>query len=227
LAAQTSVAGGRLPILLSLACFMRRGSTMTAEIVRSAIGHVGVALREPEDFALAWQTGQRRYPWFVWLGLAATAVLGTTTYGMSMGLGGGGGRMLECGLLCTLAAGLAWAIPLPALYILNSMSGSRLPVGSTVLAALVTTSWGGLAMIASIPINWFFSVAIPFPPFLLLVNLVVFAGVGVAMMDVFGRVMEKLEPERGRLPVWWLLLVGAIGGELFYFFGLFHFVIAQ
>jgi hypothetical protein len=35
--------------------------------------------------------------------------------------------------------------------------------------------------------------------------------------------METLEPERGRLPVWWLVLVGAIGGELFYWFGLFNF----
>jgi hypothetical protein len=197
---------------------------MNATIVRSAIGHVGAALREPEAFAVAWQNDERRYPWFVWLGLVATAVLGTTAYGMSMGLLGGVGRVLECGFLCTLAAGLAWAISLPALYIVNSLSGSRLPVGSTVLAALVTTSWGGLAMLASIPINWFFTVAIPFAPFILLVNLVVFAGVGVAMMDVFGRVMEKLEPERGRTPVVWLLLVGAIGAELFYFFDLFRFV---
>jgi hypothetical protein len=45
------------------------------------------------------------------------------------------------------------------------------------------------------------------------------------MMDVFGRVMERLEPERGRSPVVWLLLVGAIGGELFYFFDLFDFVV--
>jgi hypothetical protein len=201
--------------------------TMSAHVVRSAIGHVAQALREPEEFALAWENEERRYPWFVWLGLMSTAVLGTTAYGMSMGLLGGVPRILECGLLCTLAAGLAWAIPLPALYILNSMSGSRLPVGSTVLAALVTTSWGGLAMLASIPINWFFTVAIPFAPFIFLVNLIVFAGVGVAMMDVFGRVMEKLEPARGRAPVVWLLLVGAIGGELFYFFHLFDFVVAS
>jgi hypothetical protein len=197
---------------------------MNTVIFRSAIGHVGMALREPEAFAAAWQNDERRYPSFVWLGLIATAVLGTTAYGMSMGLLGGVGRIVECGLLCTLAAGLAWAIPLPALYIINSLSGSRLPVGSTVLAALVTTSWGGLAMLASIPINWFFTVAIPFAPFIFLVNVVVFAGVGISMMDVFGRVMEKLEPQRGRTPVVWLILVGAIGAELFYFFDLFQFV---
>ena len=48
-------------------------------------------------------------------------------------------------------------------------------------------------------------------------------GVGVSMADVFSRVMEALEPARGRLPAWWLLLVGAIGGELFYAFDLFKF----
>jgi hypothetical protein len=43
------------------------------------------------------------------------------------------------------------------------------------------------------------------------------------MVDVFCRVREKLEPARGRAPGWWLLLVGAIGAELFYALGLFQF----
>src|ERR1044072_4939452 len=86
---------------------------------------------------------------------------------------------------------------LPALYILNSFTGSRLRASTTFLAALVTTSWGGLAMIASIPVNLFFTAALPVPHVVLLVNLVVFAGVGVSMVDVFCRVMARLEPERG------------------------------
>jgi hypothetical protein len=131
--------------------------------------------------------------------------------------------MAACSLACTAAAGIGWSLPLPALYILNCVTGSRLRVSTTFLAALVTTSWGGLAMIASIPINWFFTVAVRVPWFVLLVNLVVFTGVGVAMIDVFCRVMERLEPARGRAPAVWLLLVGAIGGELFYAFGLFDF----
>lgn len=196
---------------------------MFREQLRIGLAHVGTALQEPEDFAVRWQTGEANYPWWVWLSLAMTAIVGTTTYGMTMGILGGPARIFESALECTLAAGLAWGIPLPALYILNSISGSRLPATTTLLAALVTTSWGGLAMIASIPINWFFTVAIPHPGFILLVNLVVFAGVGIAMIDVFGRCMARLEPQRGRLPVWWLALVGAIGGELFYFFGLFNF----
>jgi hypothetical protein len=193
------------------------------EHIRSGILHVGQALRQPEDFAVAWNDGAVRYRWWVWVSLMATAILGTTTYGMTMGLLGQVDDVVYKGLSCTLAAGLAWGIPLPALYILNSLSGSRLPLSSTFLAALVTTSWGGLAMIASIPINWFFSVAVPHAGFVLLVNLTVFAGVGVSMIDVFNRVMRRLEPRREMTPTWWLLIVGAIGGELFYSFGLFDF----
>ncbi|WP_425619408.1 hypothetical protein NA78x_003148 [Anatilimnocola sp. NA78] len=191
--------------------------------LQSGISHVGQALQMPEEFAVAWNNRTVRYRWWVWGSLMATAILGTTTYGMTMGLLGGTSDVLYKGLACTLAAGLAWGISLPALYILNSLSGSRLPASSTLLAALVTTSWGGRAMLASIPINWFFSVAVPHPTFVLIVNLIVFTGVGVAMMDVFRRVMRSLEPTRPLAPIWWLFLVGVIGAELFYFFGLFQF----
>ena len=161
-----------------------------------------------------------------------TAILGTSTYGLTMGLLGG-----RCSRFCStrFAArrppGWRGASPLPSLYIFNSLSGSRLKPSTTLLAALVTTSWGGLAMIASIPINWFFTVSLhdlvadPSRVTWLVrgVNLVVFAGVGISMIDIFGRVMEVLEPERGRWPVLWLAVVSAIGGELFYAFGLFQF----
>lgn len=196
---------------------------MFREQLQSGVAHVGLALRDPEEFAVRWDAQQVQYRWWVWGSLIATAILGTMTYGMTMGLHGNVHDVFEKGLACTLGAGLAWGIPLPALYILNSQSGSKLRASSTLLAALVTTSWGGLAMIASIPINWFFTVAIPSPAFILLVNLTVFAGVGTAMTDVFHRVMRRLEPQRGVTPIWWLLIVGTIGSELFYFFGLFHF----
>ena len=190
--------------------------------LRSGLAHVGQALRTPEDFAQAWHNGSAKYSWWVWGSLVATAIVGTTTYGMTMGLLGDTTDVLRKGLACSLGAGLSWGLALPALYVLNSLSGSRLPAGSTLLAALVTTSWGGLAMIASTPINWFFSVAVPHPLFVLAVNLVVFAGVGIAMTDVFHRVMLRLEPQRVAA-TWWLALVAVIGCELFYLFGLFNF----
>src|SRR5207302_9477975 len=147
--------------------------------------------------------------------LALTAILGATCYGLIMGLLDGPRVMLLSGVRCTAAAGLAWSLPLPALYVRNSIAGSRLRPSTTFLAALVTTSWGGLAMLAAIPIAWFFSVALPFAPVILAVHLIVFGVVGVAMIDVFSRVMASLEPEYGKRPSWWLLLVGAIRGELF------------
>ena len=102
-------------------------------------------------------------------------------------------------------------------------SGSRLRASTTFLAALVTTSWGGLALLAALPVAWFFTIALPNALVLLAVHLAVFASVGVAMADVFSRVMERLEPQRGRRPAWWLLLVGVLGGELFHALGLFDF----
>jgi hypothetical protein len=191
--------------------------------LRASFVHIGQALREPEAFALHWHREGTPYHWSVFAALALTAIAGTTAYGMIMGLLGGTQEMLLDGLRCTAAAGIAWSLPLPALYVLNSLAGSRLRASTTFLAALVTTSWGGLAMIASVPVSWFFTIALPFPAVILVVHLAIFAAVGVAMIDVFCRVVESLEPSRGRVPAWWLTLVGAIGGELFYAFGLFRF----
>ncbi len=196
---------------------------MFRDRLRASVGHVGQALREPEAFTVRWHEEGKPYEWWVFAALALTAIAGTTTYGLTMGILEGPRRMFWCGFAFTAAAGIGWSLPLPALYILNSLSGSQLRATTTFLAALVTTSWGGLAMIASVPINWFFSVAVPVPWFVLIVNLVVFSGVGLAMVDVFARVMERLEPARGRAPAWWLVLVAAIGGELYYAFDLFHF----
>jgi hypothetical protein len=191
--------------------------------LRANLAHVGQAFREPEAFALHWHREGNPYGWSVFAALAVTAIVGTTTYGMVIGILGSAQEMLRAGLACTAAAGIAWSLPLPALYVLNSLTGSRLRASTTFLAALVTTSWGGLAMIAWIPIAWFFSVALAtHPTIILLVHLGVFAVVGLAMIDVFSRVIASLEPRRGRKPTWWLVLVGAIGSELFYAFGLFH-----
>lgn len=203
---------------------------MLRETLRESLSNVGLALREPERFALRWDR-EAGYKTVVWLALGCTAVLGTSLYGLSMGIGGGPAEMLGKATLLTLAAGLAWAVPLPALYVLNSLAGSRLRASTTLLAALVTTSWGGLALIASVPIHWFFSVAIPAQSDLigegtatlivLGVNLIVFAGVGVSMGDVFRRVMHALEPASKLSPIWFLGLIGVIGSQLMYLFNLF------
>ncbi len=194
--------------------------------LQTSLQHIAQALHDPEAFALDWQRLGSPYPWWVFAALGLTAMVGTLSYGLTMGLLDGVGQMLRSSLLLTIAAGTAWGLPLPALYILNSLTGSRLRPGTTFLAALVTTSWGGLALIASLPINLFFTAALPQPLFVLFINLCVFTGVGIAMIDVFGRVMQRLEPARGRAPAWWLVLVGAIGAELFYAFGLFHAILA-
>ena len=205
---------------------------MDRTALRQSFAGIATAFRDPEDFAARRHREEVHYPIYVWAGLGLTAAAGTTAYGLTMGLGQGLPSILYKSVMFTLAAGLAWAIPLPALYILNSLNGSRLRPTTTLLAALVTTSWGGLAMLASVPINWLFSTAVPGLPFttptltrtiVLGVNLLVFAGVGTSMVDVFSRVMQRLEPRREAAPNWYLPLVGLIGGQLFYAFGLFDF----
>ena len=204
---------------------------MSRESLRASVAAIGVSLREPEEFALTWHRQGAPYRLTVWSALAVTALAGTLLYGLTMGIRGGPATMFARSLLLTIAAGLAWGIPLPALYILNSLGGSKLRPSTTLLAVLVTVSWGGLALIASVPVNWFFSVAIPSLPRELIgpqwsaraiaaVNCLVFAGVGVAMADVFCRIVERLEPGRGRRPGWILLLVAAIGFQMAYVFGL-------
>src|SRR5207247_9424791 len=111
-----------LPISLS-----REAKTMLQSRLRAGLDHIGQALREPEAFALRWHRDGYPYHWTVFLALALTAIAGTTTYGMIMGLPGGATEMLLDGLRCTVAAGIAWTLPLPALYVWNSRGGSRLP----------------------------------------------------------------------------------------------------
>src|SRR5947207_2034209 len=161
--------------------------------LRDSLAHIGQALREPEAFAVRWHREGAPYNWMVFAALACTAIAGTTLYGMTIGLPGGVPGMARGGLYCTVAAGIAWSLPLPALYVLNSLAGSRLRPSTTLLAAQVTTSWGGLALLAAIPVAWFFTMALnPFPTIVLLVHLAIFSIVGIAMIDVFSRVMERL-----------------------------------
>ena len=51
--------------------------------------HVGLALREPEEFARRWHSGEGPYSWRIFVALALTAIVGTLTYGLTMGLLGG------------------------------------------------------------------------------------------------------------------------------------------
>jgi hypothetical protein len=111
-------------------------------------GTLAQAFRDPELFVLRWHHGGHSYPSTVFLLLAGIALLGTAAYGTLLGIPGDPGRVLECSLLFTLAAAISWFAPLPAVYILNSLSGSRLRLSTTFLAASLTASWGGLGFLA-------------------------------------------------------------------------------
>ncbi len=201
---------------------------MTSIALRQSIREVGRAIRRPESLARRWrdrlENGVDSPPGTVFLVLLFNAVLGTVAYGMVMHMHRGLAGMAEGALLFPLAAGLAWMLAFPALYIVHSLLGSRLDFTTTTLAASITVSFGAAAMLASIPITWFFSLAMPFVIVHWAVNLVVFAGVSFWMSDVFLRVMKTLEPTRSNTyPFVWLMLLTAIGAQLFWLFGIFEF----
>jgi hypothetical protein len=193
--------------------------------IRSSISDVGGAVRRPEALAARFkETPGEAPPPALFVVLMANAALGLAAYGLTMQMHRGPEGMLEGALLAPTAAGLAWVIAFPALYIINRLLGSELNFSTTALAASITVSFGASAMLASVPINWFFTLALPFEFARLAVNLIVFAGVGVCMSDVFIRVMNRLEPGRSHgFAFMWLALLATIGAELFLLFGVFNF----
>lgn len=197
-----------------------------AHEIRLGVSEIGVALRRPEELVVRWRDRTPEAPpsHALFPMLLANAILGLAAYGLVMGMDGGAAGMLGHAVRAPLACGVAWSIALPALYIINTILGSRLDASTTALAALGTVSFGALAMLASVPIRWFFGLTLPYREVRLAVDLLVFAGVGVSMIDVFLRVMKALEPDRSRLfALLWLGLVAVIGGELLVLFHVFDF----
>lgn len=183
---------------------------------------LGLAFRDPEGFILAWHRQGHPYSVLVLVALALIALFGTACYGMLLGVPAGPEQLGRYALLYSAAAGISWAVPLPAVYILNSMTGLRLRPSTTFLAALVTAAWGGWALLAFLPIAGVFTLVIPLPGVLLALHCVVFALVGISMALVYGWQMVSLEPTQGSGRVWWLLLFVLLKVELLYALGLFQ-----
>jgi hypothetical protein len=188
--------------------------------IREGIGEIGLALRRPEELVVRWRDRGGRFgdaprP-SIFPILVVNAALGLAAYGLTLGMHLGAATMLLDSAKAPLAAGAAWTLALPALYIIHAAFGSKLDPSTMILAALATVSFGALALLASVPVNWFFTLALPFNSVRIAVNATIFLGVGVCMVDVFLRTLRAVEPEGGRLyPTLWLGLVGLISVELF------------
>ncbi|MFT7623742.1 MAG: hypothetical protein ACI9WU_002925 [Myxococcota bacterium] len=183
-----------------------------------AFGHVGTAIRQPAQLATAWQEGTLDplvIPVFL-----ATAAFGLSVYGMTMHLSQGAGAMLRGATLAPVAAGAAWLLALPALHIVGAALGSRLSAGSVLLAASASVAFAAMALLASVPISWFFQLALPEPGVSDAINLVVFIGVGACMADVLRRMLRAMEPGSHIFALVWLGLLGLIATELFVLLGL-------
>jgi hypothetical protein len=167
------------------------------------------ALRDPEGF-IEHHAHTATAPVFV--ALASTAAAGVGLYGAAMHAWESAPTMLQNAGATVLADGLAWTATVPPLIILGSLAGSRVPPRTRLLATLVTVSFGGLAMLASIPVLWFIELCAPWGVVRLLANLVIFGGVGMCMVDVHLRVMGRLEAGLFR-HLAWLVLIGTLGFE--------------
>ncbi len=195
--------------------------------VHHALLDVGLTVRNPEELARRWQGRHERddspSPW-IFGALLLTAVAGTVVYGLTMKLHAGFASMLLGALTMPACAGAAWSLAVPSLYIVNRTRGSEVDLSTTLLVALVTVAFGSLAMLASVPVTWFFTLALPFEAARWLVNIVVFTGVGFCMSDVFRRTMIAVDGDGDTLFHFvWLGLLTIVGSELFYLSGLFDF----
>jgi hypothetical protein len=63
---------------------------------RAGLAHIGQALREPETFTLRWHREPAPYAWWVFVTLGLAAVAGTLSYGLTLGILGGGCLCWRC-----------------------------------------------------------------------------------------------------------------------------------
>src|SRR5687767_9591165 len=96
----------------------------TVTLIRRGIHEVGLAVRRPEALATRWRdrvaSPETSPPAIVFAVLLAVAIFGLAAYGLTMGLHRGADAMLLSALKAPFAAGTAWGVTLPALYIMNS-----------------------------------------------------------------------------------------------------------
>jgi len=93
--------------------------TIHLDDLRQSIRQVGFALRRPEELAVKWRDRTAAGPPspLIFLVLLANAIAGLAVYGLVMRLPDGVQKMIYGAVSAPLAAGLAWALALPALYI--------------------------------------------------------------------------------------------------------------
>ncbi len=182
------------------------------------------ALRDPEGLMRAWRDhGTRAYPPSLFTFLLGITAAATAAYGLTMGLPLGWRVGLARAVTFTAAAGAAWLVALPTLYIAGNVLGHRLEASTTVLAATLTVHYGSLAMLASIPIHLLFAAVFADASVTFLINLVIFTGVGLCASDVLLRSIDVIDPGARRFAARWLVLLGVLGAELFSLAGIFRF----
>lgn len=185
---------------------------------------LATAYRDPDAYVLRWHREGSPFGVGHFLALALTALAGTAVYGALLGWGGSWPKVGEAALLNSLASAIAWAAPLPALYILGGMTGLKARASTVFLASLTTAAWGGMALLAMAPIAAVFLASFPDVRSLaLFIHGVTLLFVAGSMACVFGRIVDRLDPGRGGGRVWWLALFVLLKVQLLNAFGVIRF----
>ncbi len=192
----------------------------------SPMGLIGDAIRRPEELVRSWRDrhapGSAAPPANVFVVLGITGILSLAAYGFTMGIPSGMSSVGRHALLVPAGAAVSWAICLPSLYILYAVAGAAVDWSTAVLAALTAFCFGSVARLASAPVSWFFGIALPFPPILTALHVIVFGITALAMLHTFVRIMKTLAPTTSAaIPFLWLCCVGLIDLELKALFSVF------
>lgn len=177
------------------------------------------AVRTPEEHAAA-----HAEPDFAELSrLAAAASVGISGWGGMIHWHEGVGAVLWGALHALLVAGLSWAIAIPALIVLSSLSGSKLPTVRLVHASLMTVCFGGLAFLSSVPVIGLVEVVSGHDVFARVAsNTLAVLGVGACSAFIFFRLADDLEG-LGLVHLAWMGVFGTLFIEIAYLTDLFAF----
>jgi hypothetical protein len=177
------------------------------------------AVRTPEDHAQA-----HTDPDVAELArLAGAASLGVAGWGGMIHWYDGVGSALRGALHAVTVAGVSWGLAIPALVVMSSMVGSKLPTVRLLHASLMTVAFGGLAFLASVPVVGLVDLVYDHSVFARQAsNTLCVLGVGACSAFIFFRITDEIEHLRA-LHIAWMGLFGTLFLEIAYLTDLFRF----
>jgi hypothetical protein len=152
--------------------------------------------------------------------LAGLAVTGAFAYGAVAHAGPGLSGAAHGALAAVAAAAGAVVLAFPALHIFGTILGARIGLRRLCLLVGHAAGFGGAALLAGVPVVWFFGLALPDSHLRELVTLAVPLLAGLGTASVFLSVVRAADPDRSLVfDASWLLLCAVLTAELGFLLG--------